>query len=145
MEFGKTPIACDYAEELKAVELELNAKRKALQLPPLTESADQALQLSGISFTAYRVIKYLFAHQGSRTDHIAAICAAGNVSDAVIGHNKRHTEALKRIGLSAYCEKVKSVNRFGRKTTIGIWWVEISDQSKWKAAQESAAKAQQAA
>ena len=134
-----------YLEELAKIDKDLRDQRKAKQLPTLTNTQDSALQFSGISFSCYRCVRFLFANQGARTDLISSQCAVGNVSDTFIGFKKRHTKQLERIGLSVTCENVKAMNRFGKKTTIGTWWLEVADPDKWEEAQKAVAENQQAA
>ena len=134
-----------YLDDLARIDNELKEQRKANKLPPLTSIQDKVLQQCGVSFGCYRALKFLFSNQGARTDTISAQCAVGNVSDTFIGLRKRHTSLLNSIGLSVSCKNVKAMNRFGRKTTIGTWWLEIADQAKWETAQERAEEHKQAA
>lgn len=134
-----------YLDDLARIDNELKEQRKANKLPSLTRDQDEVLQQCGVSFGCYRALKFLFSNQGARTDTISAQCAVGNVSDAFIGLRKRHTSLLDNIGLSVSCKNVKAMNRFGRKTTIGTWWLKIENQAKWEAAQERAQESKQAA
>jgi hypothetical protein len=141
----KSTVNDAYLDDLARIDNELKEQRKANKLPPLTRGQDEVLQQCGVSFGCYRALKFLFSNQGARTDIISAQCAVGNVSDTFIGLRKRHTSLLDNIGLSVSCKNVKAMNRFGRKTTIGTWWLEIADQAKWETAQVRAKESKQAA
>jgi hypothetical protein len=130
-----------YEAKLKKVNDELTEKRIALTLPDLSPGQDNVLA-NNLSFSCYRVARFLFSKQGERTDVISPSCAVSNVSDTVIGFDKAQTAALDRIGLTIHCELIPAKNRYGSKCVIGSWWLTVTDQQKW---QEAELKAQQAA
>jgi hypothetical protein len=130
-----------YNQKLAKVAAENKIKSAELQLPPLTEHQDAVLA-NNLSFNCYRIAKVAFKTQGKRTDYLNKHCSIGNVSGAVIGFKGGNERALKNIGLKIYCDRVKAKNKFGAKTQIGHWFVEVQDQQKW---QEAELKAQQAA
>jgi hypothetical protein len=139
IERKKTDIT--YAQELAQVGKDAKIKSAALQLPPLTHEQDAALA-NNLSFNCYRIAKLAFKTQGKRTDNISALCSIGNVSGAVIGFEGANTRALESIGLKIYCDRVKAKNKFGTKTQIGLWYLEVENAQKW---QEAELKTQQAA
>ena len=74
-----------------------------------------------------RLVEYLFTHQGARTDFTARAICVCNVSDLVSKNRMR----LHNMGLSLCCAKISNVNRYGYSTTIGTWWLLITDPEKW--------------
>jgi hypothetical protein len=123
-----------YEAKLKKVNDELAAKRIALTLPNLNPEQDNVLA-NNLSFSCYRVARFLFSHQGERTDTIGQRCAVGNLSDVVIGFEKSQTAALAKIGLTITCQIISAKNRFGSKGVIGMWWLTVTDQQKWQDAE----------
>jgi hypothetical protein len=130
-----------YEAKLKKVNDELAAKRIDLALPKLTQEQDNVLA-NNLSFSSYRVAKFIFNNQGERTDRISPTCAVANVSDTVIGFGKSQTVALDSIGLRITCQVIPTKNRYGSKGVIGVWWMTVADAQKWKNAE---LKIQQAA
>jgi hypothetical protein len=129
-----------YEAKLKKVNDELTEKRIALTLPDLSPEQDNVLA-NNLSFSCYRVARFLFSKQGERTDVISPSCAVSNVSDTVIGFEKAQTAALDRIGLAIHCELVPARNRYGSKSVIGSWWITISNQQKWFEAEQRISEA----
>jgi hypothetical protein len=129
-----------YEAKLKKVNDELAAKRIALTLPDRSQEQDNVLA-NNLSFSCYRVARFLFSHQGERTDTISQRCAVGNLSDVVIGFEKSQTAALARIGLTITCQIIPAKNRFGSKGVIGVWWLTITDQQKWLEAEQRISEA----
>lgn len=116
-----------YQEMLERQAIQTVITRAQLALPPL--QADQLERLeNNLPDNAARLINFLFDdNQGARTDAIRSACSIGNVSDCAI----RQREHLKSLGLSLRCQEVRSLNRYGQKTVIGLWWLTIADPEKW--------------
>jgi hypothetical protein len=123
-----------YNQELAKVDAENKIKSAKLQLPPLSENQDAVLA-NNLSFNCYRIAKVVFKTQGKRTDYLNKHCSIGNVSGAVIGFKGGNERALENIGLKIYCDRVKAKNKFGTKTQIGHWFVEVQDAQKWRTAE----------
>jgi hypothetical protein len=119
-----------YEAKLKTVNDALIKKRITFVLPKLNQEQDTALA-NNLSPACYRVARFIFSHQGQRTDTINQECAVGNLSDAVIGFEKTQTAMLDSIGLRITCEVVSARNRFGQKCAIGTWWLAITNHKKW--------------
>jgi hypothetical protein len=130
----KAPFLADekYNTKLKKINGELAAKRIDFALPKLTQEQDSVLA-NNLSFSCYRVAKFIFNNQGERTDTVSPICAVANVSDTVIGFEKSQTAALDSIGLRITCQIIPAKNRYGSKGVIGTWWLEVADAQKWQA------------
>lgn len=124
-----------YQAMLDKQNLEIQERRAAKRLPPITPIQKTVLFHTSISDGCCRAVEYLFANQGARTDTISAACAIGNVSDCLIGLRKSNTLKLADIGLAVSCERISAMNRFNKKTLIGTWWLEIIDEHKWEQAQ----------
>ena len=117
----------------------LKQKRLDKALSPITQLQRTTLNYAGLPPSCNRGIEYLFSNQGSRTDHISAACAIGNVSDAFIGLEGANTQRLSLIGLAVQCQRITAKNRYNRRTCIGIWWLSIIDADLWKQAQNRTA------
>jgi hypothetical protein len=64
-----------------------------------------------------RLVLFLIANNGSRSDRISASVAIGNVSDTYT--KPRTREQLKQLELVITCEVLPAVNRYGSLTSIG--------------------------
>jgi hypothetical protein len=116
-----------YQEMLERQAIQTSIIRAQLALPPLQAGQLERLQ-KHLPGNAVRLINFIFEdHQGARTDAIRSACSIGNVSDCAI----RQREHLKALGLSLRCQEVRSLNRYGQKTVIGLWWLTIADPEKW--------------
>ena len=133
------PVNQQYEQLLVNQNEALQQKRLDNALPPLTQLQKTTLNYAALSPSCTRAIEYLFNEQGSRTDHISAACAIGNVSDSFIGLEGANTQRLSLIGLQVDCQRVSAKNRFNRRTCIGIWWLSIIDADLWKQAQNRTA------
>jgi len=133
------PVNNQYEQLLATQNEALKQKRLDKALSPITQLQKTTLNYAGLPPSCNRGIEYLFNEQGSRTDHIAASCAIGNVSDAFIGLEGANTQRLSLIGLKVDCQRVSAKNRFNRRTCIGIWWLSIIDADLWKQAQNRTA------
>jgi hypothetical protein len=120
-----------YQETLRLQAAQLATTRELLTLPPLHAEQVERLRES-LPPNGFRFITYLFNgnNNGARTDHIASSCAIGNASDCAAHARNR----LKAMGLSLRCQQIKSLNRYGQKTTIGLWWLTIVDADLWGSA-----------
>jgi len=116
-----------YQEMLERQAAQTAITRAQLALPPL--QADQAERLQKqLPQNGSRLMQFLFDdHQGARTDAIRSACSIGNVSDCAI----RARDGLQTLGLSLRCKEVRSLNKYGQKTVIGLWWLSIVDPEKW--------------
>jgi hypothetical protein len=74
------------------------------------------------------MIQHVWNYPGSRTDEVSEHCAIGNVSDAAT--NKLSRESQRRLGIVLRCEVEPARNRYGQKTVIGRWWLDIVDYNK---------------
>jgi hypothetical protein len=120
----------DYQETLRLQAIQTDITRAQLALPPLTKSQLERIE-NDLPVAAVRLINFLFDdHQGARTDAIRSACSIGNISDCAI----RQREHLKALGLSLRCQEVRSLNKYGQKTVIGIWWLTIIDPGLWGSA-----------
>ena len=116
-----------YQEMLERQAAQTAIMRAQLALPPLQVDQLERLE-NNLPQNGVRLIQFLFDdHQGARTDAIRSACSIGNVSDCAI----RQRENLKALGLSLRCQEVRSLNKYGQKTVIGLWWLSIIDPAKW--------------
>ena len=114
------------------------AKEQAhTKLPPLTDLQRQKLsRISG--YAAYRLVNFLIANQGTRTDKVSPAIAIQNVPDVAM----KMRPQLLRLGLDVECLMLKTKNRYGNDVAIGTWWLRVIDFTKWfgtKAANDESA------
>jgi hypothetical protein len=78
-----------------------------------------------------RLVLFLFANNGTRTDTINAAVSIGNVSDSYTKAKQR--QQLKQLELVINCEVLPAVNRFGALTSIGHIFIRpLPDNKLWQ-------------
>jgi hypothetical protein len=102
-----------------ATGLNLNAPPQALQQQVIDAHLPPNL---------HRLVLFLFANNGSRTDAISSALAIGNVSDTYT--KPRTREQLKQLSLIITCEVMPAVNRYGSFTSMGHLFIKPSSDNK---------------
>jgi hypothetical protein len=75
-----------------------------------------------------RLVLFLIANNGSRTDTISASEAIGNVSDCYT--KTKQKQQLRQLSLVINCEILPAVNRYGSLTTMGHLFIRPSSDNK---------------
>lgn len=122
----------DTAYELKLKELERQFKEKRatyLANRPYVNEDLLPLMVSHGAPAYQRMFLHTWKFPGARTDEISEACAIGNVSDAAT--NKVNRESQQKLGIVIRCEVEPAINRYGQKTIIGRWWIDIVDPDKF--------------
>jgi hypothetical protein len=83
-----------------------------------------------------RLVLFLIANNGSRSDTISASVAIGNVSDTYT--KPKQKEQLKQLGLVINCEILPACNRYGSFTVIGHLFIKPLPNNKLWQARKSA-------
>jgi hypothetical protein len=109
----------------------LQAITTGLDLPTAPQALQQQVIDSNLPANLQRLVLFLFANNGSRSDKISAAIAISNISDT---HTKPKQQAqLSNLGLTIYCEVLPAVNRFGALTSIGHIFIRpLPDNKLWQ-------------
>ena len=78
-----------------------------------------------------RLVLFLIAHNGARTDTISASVAIGNVSDTYT--KPKQKEQLRQLGVVIKCQILPACNRFGAATVMGHLFIQpLPHNQHWK-------------
>jgi hypothetical protein len=133
-------IAPDYPHfEILKARLDLaNQKLRSitagLNLPTPPQALQQQVIDAHLPPSLQRLVLFLFANNGTRTDTISAAVSIGNVSDSYTKAKQR--QQLKQLGLVINCEVLPACNRVGALTVMGYLFIKpLPDNKLWKTRQ----------
>jgi hypothetical protein len=99
-----------------------------LNLPAPPQALNKQVIEANLPPNLERLVLYLFAHNGSRSDELSAAVAIGNISDTYT--KPKQKEQLSKLGLIIDCEVLPGCNRFGAFTSIGHLFIRPSSDNK---------------
>jgi len=110
---------------------QLRTIASGLNLPTPPPAFIKQITEANLPANLERLVLFLIAHNGSRSDTISASQAIGNVSDTYT--KPKQKEQLRQLGLVINCEILPACNRFGALTSIGHLFIRpLSHNEHWQ-------------